>query len=73
MKSTKKILSGLIAISVLLSLLSGIASAQPVLRSALQQGGNLLNNPGFEGAYVEHSATLHVTEGWQAWWVPNRL
>jgi LysM repeat protein len=38
---------------------------------APQQAGNLITNPGFEGAFVAQDGKTSVGQGWTAWWIPR--
>jgi LysM repeat protein len=48
-----------------LTLMPRPAQAVPAL------AGNLITNPGFEGAFVTQDATTSVGQGWTAWWIPR--
>src|SRR5512136_2876500 len=38
---------------------------------APQLAGNLITNPGFEGAFVAQDGKTSVGQGWTAWWIPR--
>jgi LysM repeat protein len=40
-------------------------------QAAPQLAGNLITNPGFEGAFVAQDDKTSVGQGWTAWWIPR--
>jgi LysM repeat protein len=40
-------------------------------QAAPQLAGNLIANPGFEGAFVSQDSQTSVGQGWTAWWLPR--
>jgi hypothetical protein len=40
-------------------------------QAAPQLAGNLITNPGFEGAFVAQDSKTSVGQGWTAWWIPR--
>jgi LysM repeat protein len=39
--------------------------------AAPRPAGNLITNPGFEGAFVTQDGQTSVGQGWTAWWIPR--
>jgi LysM repeat protein len=64
-------LKKLLVLTVLLSLvLVGMFSPTATPEAFAQDSGNLLQNPGFEGDFVQQSDFVEVGEGWQPWNLP---
>jgi hypothetical protein len=55
---------GLLALMVV-ALIPQHTQAAPAL------AGNLIANPGFEGAFVAQDGKTSVGQGWTAWWIPR--
>ncbi len=64
MQHKKWIALGLIALAVL-AIWPGQAQASS------QRAGNLITNPGFEGAFVAQDSQTSVGQGWTAWWTAH--
>ncbi len=56
--------------SIIMLFALGLSPARP---AAAYQGGNLLQNPGFEGSYIaiNGDSTLRVASNWQPWSLPQ--
>jgi LysM repeat protein len=55
---------GLIAVALL--------AVWPVqVQAAPQRAGNLITNPGFEGAFTAQDSKTSVGQGWTGWWTPR--
>ncbi len=48
-----------------------LALAPQQTQAAPQLAGNLVTNPGFEGAFVSQDSQTSVGQGWTAWWIPR--
>jgi LysM repeat protein len=55
---------GLLALAVL-------AIVPQHTQAAPRLAGNLITNPGFEGAFVAQDSKTSVGQGWTAWWIPR--
>jgi len=64
MRHKKWISLGLIA-------LTALAMWPTQAQASSQRAGNLITNPGFEGAFTAQDSQTSVGQGWTAWWTPN--
>ncbi|HSD85725.1 MAG TPA: hypothetical protein VLG46_17815, partial [Anaerolineae bacterium] len=64
MQRKRWLVLGLLALAVL-ALVPRHTQAAPRL------AGNLIANPGFEGAFVAQDGKTSVGQGWTAWWIPR--
>jgi len=64
MQQKRWMVLGLLALAVL-ALVPRQTQAAPRL------AGNLITNPGFEGAFVAQDGKTSVGQGWTAWWIPR--
>ncbi len=51
--------------------LAVLAAIPRQTQAAPQWAGNLITNPGFEGAFVAQDGKTSVGQGWTAWWLPR--
>ena len=59
-----------LVVCVMLVLVPQHTQAAPQV-AAPQLAGNLITNPGFEGAFVTQDGQTSVGQGWTAWWIPR--
>lgn len=51
--------------------LAGLALMPRHTQAAPLLAGNLITNPGFEGAFLAQDGKTSVGQGWTAWWIPR--